>query len=192
MTSLAGLRALRAELKALADPVKAKGVAGFFKSGPGQYGEGDRFLGVTVPSQRRIARKYADLTLDELGTLLGSPLHEERLTSLIILVGQYDRGDAAEKNARFEFYLAHIAGVNNWDLVDSSAAQIVGAHLLTRDRKLLRRLVASDDLWERRVAIVSTYAFIRAGEHADTFAIAELLLGDEHDLIHKAVGWMLR
>lgn len=192
MTSLGGLRALRAELKALADPVRAAGVASFFKSKPGQYGEGDRFLGITVPAQRSVARKYPDLSFGDLETLLSSPMHEERLTALLILTRQYERGASAQKKACFDFYLAHRAGVNNWDLVDTSAPQIIGAQLLDRDRKLLRRLAASANVWERRIAIVSTYAFIRAGELADTFAISELLLDDEHDLIHKAVGWMLR
>ncbi len=192
MTNLGGLRALRAELKGLADPAKAVAVGSFFKSGPGQYGEGDRFLGITVPAQRIVARKYPDLSFVDLETLLGSPVHEERLTALLILTRQYEKGDDARKKALFDFYLVNLAGVNNWDLVDTSAAQIVGAQLLARDRKLLRRLAVSKNLWERRVAIVSTHAFIRAGEFADTFAISEMLLEDEHDLIHKAVGWMLR
>jgi 3-methyladenine DNA glycosylase AlkD len=167
-------------------------LSGFFKSGPGQYGEGDRFLGITVPAQRKVAREFAELPLEGIAELLASGVHEERLTGLIILTRRYETGDEACKKACFDFYLANLAGVNNWDLVDSSAHQIVGSHLLERERKLLYRLAKSKNLWERRVAMIATYAFILEGESAETFAIAELLLDDDHDLIHKAVGWMLR
>jgi 3-methyladenine DNA glycosylase AlkD len=187
-----GLDAVRAELAALGDPQRAKGVAAFFKTGPGQYGEGDVFLGISVPQQRSVARAHRTLSLKQLAALLKSKIHEERLTALLILVAQYERGDEAAKGACFDFYLAHLGRVNNWDLVDASAYQIVGAHLLERDRKLLHRLAKSEVMWERRVAIVSTYAFIRAGEATTPFEIAQALLGDRHDLIHKAVGWMLR
>ncbi len=188
--SLAGARA---DLRALADPVRAKGVATFFKTGAGEYGEGDVFLGVAVPDLRKIARGRGDLALRDLAALLRSGLHEERLLALIVLVTQYEEGDEAERQERFAFYLEHLPYVNNWDLVDASAAPIVGAHVrASRDRRLLPRLARSKVLWERRVAMVATYAFIRAGESATTFAIAKLLLSDEHDLMHKAVGWMLR
>lgn len=183
---------LSAELAALADPKKAKGVAAFFKTGKGEYGEGDVFLGIPVPAQRQVAKRHRDLPLPAIAKLLKSPIHEERLCALIVLTEQYARGDEATKAKCFDFYLQHLAGVNNWDLVDSSAHQIVGEHLLTRDRKLLRKLAKSKDLWERRVAIVSTWAFIRKGESETTFEISQLLLHDTHDLIHKAVGWMLR
>jgi 3-methyladenine DNA glycosylase AlkD len=192
-TENASLAAARADLRALADPVRAKGTAAFFKTGPGEYGEGDVFLGVRVPELRKIARARAALTLRDLVALLRSRLHEERLLALMVLVMQYETGGAAERQERFAFYLEHLARVNNWDLVDASAAPIVGAHVLaSRDRRLLPCLARSKVMWERRVAMVATYAFIRAGESATTFAIAKLLLRDEHDLMHKAVGWMLR
>jgi 3-methyladenine DNA glycosylase AlkD len=192
-TEKASLAAARADLRALADPARAKGVAAFFKTRPGEYGEGDVFLGVRVPELRKVARARAALTLRDLAALLRSRFHEERLLALMVLVTQYEKGDGAERQARFAFYLEHLACVNNWDLVDASAAPIVGAHVLaSRDRRLLPRLAGSKVLWERRVAMVATYAFIRAGESATTFEIAKLLLRDEHDLMHKAVGWMLR
>lgn len=165
----------------------------FFKSAPGQYGHGDVFLGVAVPALRKVARAHAGLPLADVASLLRSTFHEERLLALVILVAQYEKADAAGRRERFAFYLEHLAHVNNWDLVDASAASLVGAHAVaSRDRRLLPRLAQSTVLWERRVAIVATYAFIRAGESATTFAIAELLLADEQDLIQKAVGWMLR
>jgi 3-methyladenine DNA glycosylase AlkD len=189
----ARLAAARAALHAQGDARRAKGVAAFFKTGPGEYGEGDVFLGVSVPTTRAIARAHADLSLSDLRALLASPVHEERMLALVVLVAQYERGDAAARAERFDFYLANLAGVNNWDLVDTSAAQIVGARVLaSRDRRLLPRLARSKIMWERRVAMVATLAFIRAGDSATAFAIAELLLGDTHDLMHKAVGWMLR
>jgi 3-methyladenine DNA glycosylase AlkD len=189
----ASLAAARADLHAFADPVHAKSMAGFFKTGPGEYGYGDVFLGVRLADLRRIGRARADLSLGDLAALLRSSLHEERLLALIVLVMQYEKGNQTERQQRFAFYLKHLSGVNNWDLVDASAASIVGAQVLaSRDRRILRRLAASKVLWERRVAIVATYAFIRSGESATTFEIAKLLLRDEHDLMHKAVGWMLR
>lgn len=183
---------MRAALAAVATPAKAAASQRFFKTGKGQYGEDDRFLGVTVPEQRKIARAFAALPLPELSKLLRSALHEERLTGLFILVRRYQKGDAAAKQEAFDFYLRHLGGVNNWDLVDSSAPYIVGGHLLDRDRALLYRLAKSEKLWERRVAMISTLAFVAEGEHRDAFALAEALLGDEHDLMHKAVGWVLR
>jgi 3-methyladenine DNA glycosylase AlkD len=185
-------RSVARALTALADPERAQAVARFFKTAAGEYSAGDRFLGISVPAQRTVAKAHAALPLDGLATLIQSPIHEHRLTALLILVAQYERGDAAAKKARVTFYVRHLAGVNNWDLVDSSAHQILGAHLLTRDRQRLHRLAKSKSLWERRVAIVATYAFIGAGETQETFAIAEQLLSDTHDLIHKATGWMLR
>ena len=181
-----------AELEAIADPQRASNSAWFFKTGPGQYGEGDVFIGVTVPKQRQVAKKYTHLPLGEVEKLLASAIHEERLTALIILVGQYKRGDQAERQSIYDFYLAHTHCINNWDLVDSSASYIVGAHLLDKDRTILYELARSSNLWERRIAIIATAAFIARGQSKDTFAIAEILLTDTHDLIHKAVGWMLR
>jgi len=185
-------REVRRQLAAVADAERAKGSARFFKTGAGQYGEGDVFIGVTVPQQRVIARANRALPLDELASLLKSRVHEERLTALLILVDQYERGDDDTQVACHDFYLAHLAWVNNWDLVDSSAAYLVGAHLVGRRRDLLYKLARSKSMWERRVAMVATLAFIQRGEHADAVAIAELLLDDQHDLIHKATGWMLR
>lgn len=183
---------VREALRALHDPARALGSARFFKTGKGQYGEGDRFLGVTVPAQRTVARAHRGLPLPEIEALLASAIHEERLTALVILVDAYAGGDEKTKRACFDLYLRNLAWVNNWDLVDASAHLIVGDWLLTRDRRLLRELARSKILWERRVAMIATLAFIRAGESEDAFEIATLLLGDTHDLMHKAVGWMLR
>lgn len=184
--------AVRAALAASADADKAKTLARFFKTGPGEYAEGDVFVGVTVPVQRKIARTFRGLPLAEVTKLLASKVHEERLTALLLLVDTFTRGDDETRRAVVDLYLANLRRVNNWDLVDSSAPQILGAWLLTRDRDVVYKLAASDNLWERRVAMVSTYAFIRAGEHADTFELARRLMHDEHDLMHKAAGWMLR
>ena len=182
------LEALRKEMRTLADPAKARVMQGFFKTGPGQYGQADVFVGIAVPQSRLIAKKYAQLPLADVKQLLQSEIHEERLVALLILIGKY-RGDP-EKIARF--YLANLDRVNNWDLVDVSAPGILGAHLLDRDRAVLYGLARSKVVWERRVAIISTLAFIRRGEFADTLKIAKMLLSDRHDLMHKAVGWMLR
>jgi 3-methyladenine DNA glycosylase AlkD len=183
---------VRGELLAVATPERAKANAWFFKTGKGEYGEGDQFVGVRVPEQRKIARAYRGLPLAEIRKLLDSKIHEERLTAVFILADRYKRGDEAVKQETYDFYLRHLAQVNNWDIVDSSAPNIVGVHLRTRDRSLLYKLAKSKQLWERRVAMVSTLALITAGEHEDAFGIAELLLEDEEDLMHKAVGWMLR
>ena len=179
-------------LAAVADSKRAKDLARFFKTGKGEYGAGDRFLGVTVPEQRKIALRNVDLPLDEVARLLESPLHEHRFTALEILVAKYARANAANRSRIFAFYLRHADRVNNWDLVDTSAPYIVGEHLKRRPRKRLDRLVASPNLWKRRIAIVATLALIRGGEIEDTFRIAKTLLRDPHDLIHKAVGWALR
>jgi 3-methyladenine DNA glycosylase AlkD len=180
---------LKKELRASADPERARNLAWFFKTGKGEYGHGDRFIGLTVPVARRIGHRYIHLPLADVEKLLASPIHEHRFVALEILVAQYERENS---RAVFDFYLKHTRYVNNWDLVDTSAPYIVGRHLLTRRRNILYRLAKSRDLWERRIAIVSTQTLIRAGEIDDTFAIAKLLLPDKHDLIHKAVGWMLR
>lgn len=164
----------------------------FFKTGKGQYGEGDKFIGITVPDQRKVVKDFIGLSLDEIKKLLASPIHEHRLVALIILVSQYQKGDEKAKEKIFKFYFKNMSRINNWDLVDCSCRDIVGEHLEKRDRKILYRLAKSKNLWERRIAMVSTWAYIRKGDLKDTFAIAELLLSDTHDLIHKAVGWMLR
>lgn len=193
MRKTQGTRAdVRRELGRVADKEKVLVYASFFKTGRGEYGEGDKFLGVTVPKQRVIAKKYSDLALPEISLLLKSPTHEERLTALLILVAQYTKGNVVSQKKIYDFYLAHTAQINNWDLVDSSAQYIVGGYLLKKDRKILYLLARSKSLWERRIAIIATWAFIREGDFCDTFAVAEILLSDKHDLIHKAIGWMLR
>lgn len=180
------------ELAAVADPKRAKALAWFFKTGKGEYGEGDRFIGITVPEQRRVALRHVELPLNEVARLLDSPIHEHRFTALEILVAKYARADEAARSRIFAFYLRNAAQANNWDLVDTSAPYIVGQHLKRRPRKQLDRLAASRNLWKRRIAIVATLALIRDGEIDDTFRIANKLLRDRHDLIHKAVGWALR
>ena len=181
-------------LRSLGSPEKAALLARFFKTGPGQYGEGDRFLGVMVPEQRKIAKESRDLPLPEVAKLLASPYHEARLTGFLALTYAFERADEGRRREIHEFTLAHRAAMNNWDLVDVIAPTIIGGWLRDRpaDRKLLRRFANSPDLWERRIAIVSTLAFIREGDFGDTLAISGTLLGDGHDLIHKAAGWMLR
>jgi 3-methyladenine DNA glycosylase AlkD len=183
---------VQAALTKIASPERVAASMRFFKTGKGEYGEGDQFIGVSVPDQRKIARAFATLPLVETRKLLASKIHEERLVALFILVRQFEKGDVAEQHAIVDLYLASTARINNWDLVDSSAYQILGRWLLTRDTKLLCKLAKSKSLWERRIAMIATYAFTKRGQPAETFAIAELLLDDEHDLIHKAVGWMLR
>ena len=164
----------------------------FFKTGPGEYGEGDKFLGLSLPAIRAAARTYKDLPLATTIALLRSPWHEERLLALIILVKQYERGTDAQRGAIHRAYLANTRYINNWDLVDSSAQYIVGPHLKGAKRLLLARLARSRSMWERRIAVLATFAYIKDDDFADALRIAELLLGDEHDLIHKATGWMLR
>lgn len=179
-------------LQRLADPTRARVCASFFKTGTGEYGEGDIFIGVTVPEIRKLARSFSELSEGDITALLKSAVHEERLCALLILVDQYERGDEKTRARVYAFYLNHADRINNWDLVDVSVYKILGAHLRSRSRKPLYKLARSRSLWERRMAIVATYAFIREKDLDDTFALAELLLGDSHDLIHKAVGWMLR
>ncbi len=188
------IQAIRDELARAADPEKAAFYPRFFKTGPGEYAEGDVFLGVTVPEQRRIARRHKDLPLEPLGALLRSEVHEHRLTGFLILVTRFERADEAGRSRLFAFCREHLAGLNNWDLVDTVAPPLLGAYLLEHPelKPLLYELARSPVLWERRIAIMSTLAFIRAGDFKDTLKLAELLLHDEHDLIHKAVGWMLR
>lgn len=186
------LKALRKELYGLANPADAKFLQGFFKTGPGQYGEGDKFLGLRVPALRRLARDYAELSRDDVLQMLASSWHEERLLALVIMVEAYESGDVAERRLVHRDYLANTRYINNWDLVDASAAGVIGAHLEAGNIALLLRLARSKDLWERRIAIVATHYFIKRDQFGPTLIIAELLLHDSHDLIHKAVGWMLR
>jgi 3-methyladenine DNA glycosylase AlkD len=165
-----------------------------FQDLPGAVRRRRYFLGIVVPEQRKIAKKYKDLSLPEIQKLLSSKIHEHRMTGLFILVDKYKRADLNGKQEIFDFYLANarLRNINNWDLVDLSAPNILGDYLLDKDRKILYKLSVSKSLWERRIAILSTFAFIRTGEFGDTIKISEILLKDKHDLIHKAVGWMLR
>lgn len=186
------LSALREDLRRLSRPDKAEALGRFFKTGKGQYGEGDLFLGVVVPDQRRVAAKYSCLAGKELRKLISSPIHEERLVCLIILILKFRKSDFNGRKEIFDFYLKHLSHVNNWDLVDISSGVIVGEYLLDKDRSLLYELARSEKLWERRISIISTSAFIKTNDFRDALRLARLLLPDKHDLIHKAVGWMLR
>ncbi len=183
---------LRKKIKSLASTEVANTMQWFFKTGKGEYGEGDIFAGLKVPTQRKIAREFKNLTLSDLKILLNSKIHEERLISLFIIVDKYEKGNENDKEKIFAFYLKNRKGINNWDLVDLSAPKIVGKHLLKKERSLLYKFALSKNLWERRIAVLSTYEFIRNRDFETTLKIAKLLLNDEHDLIHKAVGWMLR
>ncbi|MGK5676689.1 DNA alkylation repair protein [Micromonospora sp. URMC 106] len=184
---------VRQELAGLADPRRAEGSSRYLQMVPGGYGEGDRAIGVSVPDQRRVAGRYwRDLSLAETARLLTSDVHEERLTSLFILARKFAEGDEEERGRIFGIVLANTAHINNWDLVDSSAPYIVGPWLIDKDRSVLDRLAESDLVWDRRIAIMATFAFVRAGDFHWTFRLSERLLRDPHDLVQKAVGWMLR
>ncbi|MCE5269300.1 MAG: DNA alkylation repair protein [Planctomycetaceae bacterium] len=182
---------LQVRLRALGNPKDAAFLSRFFKTGPGDYGEGDLFIGVRVPVTRRVAAEFKTLPLDEVQRLLHSEIHEERLASLLILAMQVKANEKIRKRI-YDLYIANTRYVNNWDLVDLSAPSLVGEYLATRSRRPLYRLARSRWLWDRRISILATLHFIRLGDFTDTLAIAELLLGDHEDLIHKAVGWMLR
>ena len=175
-----------------ASPAKARVLKTFFKTGPGQYGEGDIFIGVKVPEVRTVSRIFKDLKLKSVLKLLQAPVHEERLLALLILMHQYNAGTPRTRKAIVRQYLKHTAYINNWDLVDLSAPKLIGDWLRDKDRGTLKKLARSRDIWERRIAIVATHAFIRENQFADTLHIARILLHDKEDLIHKAVGWMLR
>lgn len=188
------LEQLKSELRSLAEPKRAEASAWFFKTGPGQYAEGDRFLGVTVPNQRKVAKKYKDLSLRDVEKLILSPWHEERLTGIFILVSDFIRGDEKTKKDIYDFYMSHTENINNWDLVDSSASYIVGSYLEGKPEKMavLQKLASSSMLWERRIAMIATLKYIVDGRADEALVIAEKLIDDKHDLIQKAVGWMLR
>lgn len=179
-------------LQAVANPKKAQLLQGFFRTGKGEYGEGDHFLGITVPVQRQIAKRFKLLSQAEISKLLASPIHEERLVALVILHFQFEAAEEATKTKIVDYYLAHTDRINNWDLVDISADKILGKFLLHRPRDILYQLAKSSSLWEKRIAIVATFAFIRNHQFDDTMGICEQLMSDKHDLIHKACGWMLR
>lgn len=181
------------EAQKLADPGKAALFQRFFKTGRGEYGEGDRFLGLTVPQQRQVAKKFINkLALNDAISLLRHPFHECRFIALIILIGQAKKAPDETRRLYMEKYLENSRFVNNWDLVDVSAHRLVGEYLRDKDRAVLYRLAVSDLLWERRIAVISTFAFIRSNDLKDALAISQILLHDPHDLIHKAVGWVLR
>jgi 3-methyladenine DNA glycosylase AlkD len=184
------------EYEKLANPAAAKVLQGFFKTGPGQYGAGDIFLGIKVPVQRAAIKKYYDLDFADLQELLKSKIHEYRLSALFILVKQFERAiqdnDDKTQDKIYRFYLKNSRNINNWDLVDLSAPNIVGRYLLAKDRKILYTLVKSTNLWERRIAVLATFTFLRQKDFKEIIKIAEILLKDKHDLIHKAIGWMLR
>ena len=186
------LDGLRQRLHRLASPADAKFLQRYFKTAPGEYGAGDKFIGIRVPVLRKLAREFRSLPPPAAAKLLQSPIHEERLLALLILTDAYDRAGESRRTAIYRLYLKNLARVNNWDLVDCSAPRIVGRHLKERPRKILFRLARSKTLWNRRVAVLATFYFIRQDDFGDSLRLAELLLDDEHDLIHKAVGWMLR
>lgn len=188
------LAKLRAELLKLKNPTKAEILSRFFKTGKGGYGEGDVFLGITVPQSRIIAKKYKDLSFEGIQSLLKSKVHEERLIALLILVNNFENGSGITRKQVFNFYLENTKRINNWDLVDLSSSKIVGEYLRKeKNREVLVSLASSENLWERRISIIATYQFIsKDKDETWTFKIASILISDKHDLIQKAVGWMLR
>jgi len=179
-------------LLALGDKEHAAVSQKFFKTGPGEYGEGDVFIGIKVPVLRRLAKEYLELSLKDIKTILRSKYHEQRLLSLLVMVGQFANGDQYKKKSIYQLYLKNTEFINNWDLVDTSAHYIVGPYLIDKIRTPLYELAQSDSLWERRIAIMSTFHYIKNDDFSDTLKIARILLYDQQDLIHKAVGWMLR
>tara|TARA_Y100000310_G_scaffold345753_1_gene469290 strand:- start:7758 stop:8462 length:705 start_codon:yes stop_codon:yes gene_type:complete len=180
------------ELQDYASEEKAAVYRRFFKTGKGEYGEGDKFIGLTVPEQRKIAQKYVDVSFDDVKKLLKSEIHEHRLTGFFILVYKFEKADESEKKEIAEFYLDNLDRANNWDLIDCVADKILGPYYFEKDISMLYLLARSDNLWERRISIITTFYFIKQNSFEDTLKIAEILLKDKHDLIHKAVGWMLR
>ncbi len=188
------LKLFKKNLYELADPVKAKILQRFFKTGKGQYGEGDKFLGVMVPEQRALVKKYWEsLSLREIDALLKSKYHEERLSALLCLVEKFRHAGGEKVQTKiYNFYLRHARFINNWDLADLSAPKIAGRYLLDKDRSILYKLAESKNLWERRIAVLATFAFINKGDSKDALKISTMLLSDQRDLIHKATGWCLR
>ena len=186
------LNELKKAIRANANKDHAITMQWFFKTGKGEYGEGDKFVGIKVPVQRKIARQFRELNLEDLQRLLNSKIHEERLISLLILVVKYNKADEKVKEKIYRFYTKNSRKINNWDLVDLSAPKIIGTHLLNRDKQILYKYAYSNNLWEKRISIISTYSFIKNHDFKTTLEISDILLNDDHDLIHKAVGWMLR
>jgi len=183
------LNEIKKELQSKSSPEKAKIYQRFFKTGKGEYGEGDVFIGLTVPEQRTLAKKYIDLELKDVGILLNNKIHEYRLTGFLILVYKFEKGN---QEKIYNFYLENIKNANNWDLIDCIADKIIGKYLIDKDKKTLYEFANSDNLWKKRIAIISTFEFIKKNKFEDTLKISEILLNDKHDLIHKSVGWMLR
>jgi 3-methyladenine DNA glycosylase AlkD len=192
MNELTALAEIRERLQKLSSKETAKALQWFFRTGPGEYGEGDVFIGIKIPPLRKLAAEFKDVRLKTVKALLRSKIHEERTLGLMILVRQFARADMRLREQIYDCYLAQTRYINNWDLVDGSAPYIVGPFLWSRDRSQLYVLAKSNSLWERRIAILSTLYFIRQNDFADALKISALLLSDKHDLIHKAVGWMLR
>lgn len=186
------VKAIRSDLGRLGDERWARFLQRYFKTANGEYGEGDIFLGVHVPELRKLARKYAALAAEEIMRLLQSPIHEERALALLILVRSYAKGDEPVRARIYETYLRNTRYINNWDLVDVSAPHIVGAYLMDKSRDPLYELAESESLWERRISVIATAHFIKRDQFRDTLEVSKILLADKHDLIHKAVGWMLR
>jgi len=187
---MSDLATIRRAVRDLADPKRAAVLQGFFKTGPGEYGEGDRFVGLTVPQVRTLVRRFHPAALSTISRLLRSSVHEDRLLALLLLVERYRRGTPADRDKVFDLYVRSFRWINNWDLVDVSAGAIVGSHVVVR--KQLLRWARSSHLWTRRIAILSTFARLRRGRFGDTLAVAAALIGDKEDLLHKATGWMLR
>lgn len=183
---------IKKELKQLGNKEHATRLQKYFKTGRGEYGEGDRFIGIRVPALRKIVKKYREISIGEASEFIKSPFHEERLFSLLVLVDLFKKANDKDKKKIYTLYLSNTKFINNWDLVDASAGHIIGAYLLTRDKKPIYLLARSKNIWERRISIMSTSHFIEYNKFVDTLNIAEILFGDEEDLIHKAVGWMLR
>jgi 3-methyladenine DNA glycosylase AlkD len=183
---------LQTKLKKLANKGQAEILQRFFKTGPGEYGEGDIFIGVKVPQLRQLAKEYGDISLNGCSRLLSSKIHEERMLALLILIKKFTPGDETAKTTIYQFYMRNIKHINNWDLVDLSAPHIAGAYLLNRSKKELHVLAKSNNLWKRRIAIISTFNFIKSNQFSETINLSKMLLADKEDLMHKAVGWMLR
>lgn len=192
MASFYTAREVQKRLKKLGDPEHAAVSQRFFKTGPGEYGEGDIFIGIRVPVLRKLVKEYKDLPASEIKILLGSPIHEERLLALLLLVHKFEKSDDDIKKNIYDLYLKSTKFINNWDLVDTSAEHIVGAYLTDKSKRPLYRLAKSNKLWERRIAIMATFHFIKRHAFSETLKISDMLLADRHDLIHKATGWMLR
>lgn len=183
---------IRKRLRKLGSKRQAAISQRFFKTGPGEYGEGDIFMGIRVPELRKLAKEYRDLPIEEVEDLLQSHIHEERLLALFIIVGVFSKADDATRKSLYELYLKNTKFINNWDLVDASAEHIIGAYLMDKSKKPLYLLAQSKNMWERRVSILATFCFIKHHEFSETLKISKMLLSDREDLIHKATGWMLR